>query len=141
MQQTEHLLPAEDELGFPEVAEWLDELCDAEDTEDSRQWWQAQSLHTPVTRLVGEREQQGAYNTGRYYSLARSAFSCEEATTLQGLASLAWAEVLSEWAGGPVLVDIESDGRQLEELEDIVGPLDRPLSVRFEHQPSVILVR
>ena len=138
LQQTGHLLPAEDELGFPEVAEWLEELCDAEDTEDSRRWWSSQSLQTSRIRHVGEREQKESYNTGRCYSLARSAFSGEEVATFRGLASLAWAQVLREWSGDAVLVDIESDGRQFEDLEAIIGPLDLPLSVRFEGEPSAV---
>jgi amino acid adenylation domain-containing protein len=132
---------AEDPLQYADVADWLNELLEAEDTEVGRDYWRGQDVAAALTTRLGV--ERGATAGAEFeprahaFALPAAATAALEALALREGASLescllaCWQIMLARHTGRPETVAaVRCDGRRHEELADALGLLEKYLPVR-----------
>ncbi len=131
----------DDPIQYVDVSEILNELLEAEETEEGRRFWRTPPLRRdPALRLPGEhaapadapfRPTRVTRRLDPATAAAIGAFAGEERRPAFFLAC--WHLLLGRLAGRPeTLVDTALDGRSSPELEPLIGPFERYLPIRID---------
>lgn len=141
--------PAEDSvLQFGDFAEWQAELSESEEAEPGRAFWRTLALpDTPADRLPFERKGESDESEASQARIRRKvdagmAAAVSELSVSMGVSEevvllTALFAVLWRYTGRmPVVVDVRTDGRGLDELSGAIGPYARDLPVQASTDAS-----
>lgn len=125
---------------YIDIAEWLREVLEAEDTASGRAHWTRELVPESVAlALPFERTGDGVPQiarlrhvpaAGRLEAWARRAADAD--THLGAWALAAWQRTLAVWLGDRAFsVAVEFDGRKFDELREVIGPMARHIPLRL----------
>lgn len=133
---------AQDEVSqYIDIAEWMRDVLESDDTATGREHWPREvmpetlRLALPFERVADDARTGIARLRCVPDAAAVAAWercAADSAQPLQAIALAAWHRSLSPWLGDrDVTIAVEYDGRNYDELRDVVGPMARHLPIRL----------
>lgn len=129
----------ENKLSYVNLLGWLDEALYSEESEEGRQFWQAMNLQQVGQFSLAGRKivESNAAFTSDYVEIEFPTALVQKCSGiddehLQSLLLSAWFVTLLKRSGeSQIAVNLSSAGRIFDELKNVIGPLDKPVPVKF----------